>query len=74
MVFIVLNENKIKVFAHDSIKGRYKCIFCNKKIFLVNKSKNNKIAHFRNEKECIYSEIINKNYDFYTSNFHIKWT
>ena len=74
MVFIALNNENELIFAHNSSKGKYKCIFCNDKIFFVNKSKNNKIAHFRHEVLCKYSESINNNYDFYTNEFHFKWT
>ena len=74
MVFIALNNNNEIIFAHNSSKGKYKCIYCNEKIFFVNKSKNDKIAHFRHNILCKYSESINNNYDFYTNEFHFKWT
>jgi hypothetical protein len=74
MVFIALNNNNEIIFAHNSSKGKYKCIYCNEKIFFVNKSKNNKIAHFKHNILCKYSESINNNYDFYTNEFHFKWT
>ena len=74
MVFIALNNNNEIIFAHNFSKGKYKCIYCNEKIFFVNKSKNDKIAHFRHNILCKYSESINNNYDFYTNEFHFKWT
>ena len=74
MVFIALNNNNEIIFAHNSSKGKYNCIYCNEKIFFVNKSKNDKIAHFRHNILCKYSESINNNYDFYTNEFHFKWT
>ena len=36
MVFIALNNNNEIIFAHNSSKGKYKCIYCNEKIFFVN--------------------------------------
>lgn len=74
MVFIALNNNSEIIFAHNSSKGKYKCIYCDDKIFFVNKSKDNKIAHFRHKVLCKYSESINNNYEFYTNEFHFKWT
>jgi len=74
MVFIALNNNNEIIFAYNSSKGKYKCIYCNDNIFYVNKSKNNKIAHFRHNVLCKYSESINNNYDFYINEFHFKWT
>ena len=38
MVFIALNNNEI-IFAHNSSKGKYKCIYSNEKIFLLIKVK-----------------------------------
>jgi Fe2+ or Zn2+ uptake regulation protein len=74
MVFIALNNENELIFAHNSSKGKYKCIYCNEKIFFVNKSKNDKIAHFKHNILCKYSESINNNYNFYTNEFHFKWT
>ena len=72
-LFYVNDKNEI-IFANNSSKGKYKCVFCNDNIFYVKKSIDNKIEHFRHSIKCKYAESINKNYNFYINDFHFKWT
>ena len=74
MVFIAFNNKNEIIFANNSSKGKYKCVFCNDNIFYVKKSIDNKIEHFRHSIKCKYAESINNNYGFYTNDFHFKWT
>ena len=74
MVFIAFNYKNEIIFANNTNKGKYKCVFCNDNIFYIKKSIDNKIEHFRHKIKCKYAENINKNINFYTNDFHFKWT
>ena len=70
MVFIAFNNKNEIIFANNSSKGKYKCVFCNHNIFYVKKSIDNKIEHFKHQIKCQAAEIINNNYNFYINDFH----
>ena len=72
MVLIGLKNGEV-ISAHEAIKGTYSCVVCKNKLFYVSQSERS-ISHFRHERECEYSKKVRDNYEFYVSDFHIKWT
>ena len=78
MVFIALNTsiNKSVLASNSSKNDLYKCLHCKEKLIFICTIKTQRLSHFRHEKtsNCLYRNEHDINYNFYISDFHIKWT